>query len=248
MAKRNIISYLLPVPDDAFHKSSSSVALLGAKETCKTSLLFQAAINILDEDPEGIVVYFAPSQIEALPCPVHHMSKISASFSSRLVMKYMSSANELLNFLASYHTKRTYPRAFILDDMDKFMKKAHLELGMISASALVAKIVAILVDLSDFCTEKSNKRCLVLASSTIPKDFILGSIDPILEETPQDPPKQIEKHIPAIFGHFIEDVIKIDGTSIGNIKRFEMTTTDETLKVNFFLEDGQIFLDRLTCE
>lgn len=202
------------------------------------------------ENPSNIVVYLKPVRMEELPLPVHHMSKIDASFTNRLLLHYMYSANELLNFLSGFHAKGTSPRAIIVDDVDIFMENAHLPNGMMGSSELTAKIIALLMDLAGFFTRKNGNNCLVFTTTTVLRDATLDPLESTMDETGDELHRRLDKgRIPSIIGHFIEDIIKLDIVlSEGHRKRFKLTNPGETLTVMYYLEDGQIFLEQVTSE
>lgn len=227
---KNILTYLFPLEDKFLKEPCSSICLVGKPQTCKTSLLLQAAIGVLQETLDAEVVFFSPIKIDELPPSVHHMSRVDSAIAKRLSIHYLKSADALLQYFATFGTKVKYPRAIVVDALDLFMNNYSPNLGEVSKTMMLARILALIVDQAKFCAAKSGHPCYVFAATS---DF---------EEVAEE-----KERIPAIAAHFFDGVFALgEVVSLGRANSFEMTNED--MKIKFYLDDAQLFIDSVTIE
>ncbi|KAI1287706.1 hypothetical protein HDE_09991 [Halotydeus destructor] len=237
MTSSNVLSYLLPVPKEFVNWDCNSLCLTGPKSSGKTSLLFQAALNILNENSEATVVLISPAKLDGIPCPVHHQPGVKASIGHRFFIHYIYDVEELLKFVAKFHSSRSYPTAFLVDDLQTLLHKAKESAETMIKSAMVTKALAMITDLAGFCAEKSGKKCHVLLAC---RSNIVDGGDGENEEYNNEARERNVAY--SIAGAFVEDFYYIEeAKGLGRQSQYQMTSND--VEVTYYFEEGQLFLD-----
>uniref|UniRef100_UPI00398E60D8 ATPase SWSAP1 n=1 Tax=Pristiophorus japonicus TaxID=55135 RepID=UPI00398E60D8 len=133
--------------------------LLGEPSCGKSSLLFLAAASQAGQEG-GRVLFLAPSAIQALPAPLLRLEPRSLR---RIQFAYPSSAEELLEALASLHqSPAVLPSLILLDGLEHYLQAGC---GQDSASQ-AALIAALLWDSAAWLSEKlrPNAECQVIVT------------------------------------------------------------------------------------
>ncbi|XP_013384546.1 uncharacterized protein LOC106154661 isoform X2 [Lingula anatina] len=115
--------------------------LSGDHNVGKTCLLFQAAVSHASE--ECHVTYICPSPLSSLPAPVHGMPSPEAKVLQNLKFLYMSSTDELVEYLSELHTSPVVSQVLILDDLDYYVNQIQ-EHG--SSEHSIAMLFALIKD------------------------------------------------------------------------------------------------------
>ncbi|XP_076311101.1 uncharacterized protein LOC143225490 isoform X2 [Tachypleus tridentatus] len=191
------------------------------KYRCKTSLLFQAAVTLSTKNDQ--VIFIRPQHLDKLPLHVHGMPSPKPLAMHHVKFMYMWSVSELVQYLARIHINSVIPAAILVDDLDHYITQLTKETSIEWA---FAKLGVLLKDAADFCTKKRDDQCLVLATCKLPEQ---GSLFHSIYEQ---------------FG----DVWNIKCGELSTQRHNLFLTMSSTLqyKTFFYIEDEQIFLDRLT--
>ena len=157
------------------HRQLTSVLLIGAKQTCKTSLLFQWAITLAQQTNDEIV-FISPNIINKKPIEVHGMPKPTSSLLELIKITYISTYDDMVNYLSDFHQSKTFPAAFVIDDfnilVNRRSEKQQIGNAVINVSNLqreqdekihMSKLSALLIDTANFCLKKTNKAFSVIA-------------------------------------------------------------------------------------
>ncbi|XP_022237887.1 uncharacterized protein LOC106478569 isoform X4 [Limulus polyphemus] len=136
---------------------------------------------------------------------------------------YMWSVSDLVQYLARIHMNSVIPAAILVDDLDHYVTQLTKET---STEQAFAKLGVLLKDAADFCSKKRDDQCLLLAACKLPEQ-----------------------------GNLFHSIYEQFG-DVWNINRGEVSTQRQNLfltmssnlqyKTFFYIEDEQIFLDKLT--
>lgn len=171
----DLLTYMFPIPPGTVSSPirnkvksnvSKSMLILGEKETFKTSLLLQAAIQLLSKDKDATILYIAAEVIGGLTPTVHLMSKFDVDIGNRLFIYYFGATDELIKFIADYHTRASLPIAIMIDDLHKFVSSDYTKwMQPASKVEVLFTILRNLIDLASWISSNSSKSCHVFAAS-----------------------------------------------------------------------------------
>ncbi|XP_022237885.1 uncharacterized protein LOC106478569 isoform X2 [Limulus polyphemus] len=188
---------------------------------CKTSLLFQAAVTLSTKNDQ--VIFIRPKHLDKLPLHVHGMPSPKPLAMQHVKLMYMWSVSDLVQYLARIHMNSVIPAAILVDDLDHYVTQLTKET---STEQAFAKLGVLLKDAADFCSKKRDDQCLLLAACKLPEQ-----------------------------GNLFHSIYEQFG-DVWNINRGEVSTQRQNLfltmssnlqyKTFFYIEDEQIFLDKLT--
>ena len=227
----NLLSHIFPMTSDFHHSTAVGLCFSGEKGTCKTSMLFQAAVNVLNEDDEAKVVFISPKRLDIIPTPIHHMKRIDLEkHAKRFVLHYTSSAEDLLTFLATQHTQKVYPRAIIIDDLDVFMRGIQDSFESVGKTLIMAQILAQLFDYSHYCAERTGKPCYSFLATNMPSE---DKYEPCYEVS----------SIPTLasFHYDVLNVSKINSLS----KEQHFLVDGNQLEIVFYPFSNELFLENV---
>ena len=167
MDDHDLTRFIFPIPPGLRALANSSdVAILGPTETHKTSLLLQAAVEILTQNPDSTVTFISTKVMTRVPPHIHLMSKFDIEVGKRLFIYYMHSTDELLKFIQQYHTKSSFPIAIMIDDLQEFISNDFYEsLQPVSKADILSMILRNVHYLASELQSKSGKPCYVFISS-----------------------------------------------------------------------------------
>lgn len=117
------------------------IMLCGPPESGKTSLLFELALSLADEEKH--VLYICPKQVSKLPLLAPGRAQLASGTLKYIQMVYLETREEFLNYMASIHftTSRVF-NAVIVDDINVYFPATIRNEDL----PLVAKIFALTVD------------------------------------------------------------------------------------------------------
>lgn len=163
----DLMRFIFPIPPGLPPLAdSSNVAIIGKEKTGKTSLLLQAAIELLTKNPQSTVVYIATRVMERMPLHIHLMSKLNIDIGKRLFIYYFTSTDELINWLSQYHARSDFPIAFLVDDLHDFISKDFTKWTRSNSKPeILSFIIRNIMDLASWTREKSNHPCYVYTAS-----------------------------------------------------------------------------------
>lgn len=123
------------------------------------SLLFQAAVSYAAKDLNVTVI--CQKQLTTLPKCVHGMPKPDAKTLSTLKFVYLETADELIGYCATIHTKTVLPEILIVADVQSYFNE-----GLSATSEhTAAKLLALLLDCFQFISsKKQNDNCALILS------------------------------------------------------------------------------------
>lgn len=179
MDDHDLTRFIFPIPPGIKALANSSdVAILGPTETHKTSLLLQAAIGILTQNPDSTVTFISTKVMTRVPTHIHLMSKFNIEVGKRLFIYYIYSTDELIKFIQQYHTKSSFPIAFMIDDLQEFITNDFCEsLQQMSTTEVLSMILRNVHYLASEFRSKSGKPCYVFISSQEQRRTIMPFLD-----------------------------------------------------------------------
>ena len=244
----SMLSLMLPLPTDLVRTAGTSLALVGAADTQRTALLLQAAIRLVTvTDPDAAVLVLAVQQISIRPHTVHQMPAVVRDNAHLVHFHFFSSSGDLIQYLADYHQKETYPRAIVIDDLHIFTQRKFVWGQEYEPQTIACKILTLARELTAFCGQQSGRLCYLLVGSEEavcirppPK-----TVTPVPADSKFQPPELTESLIP-ILNTFVENVILLK-------RHEESETTDQTNihmdfgnnHIRLYVQGKQIYVDRV---
>lgn len=110
------LEQVLPIPSDLLPQSKH-VLLMGESGTFKSSLLFQFCQTILRQRRQTVALYICAQDVRQLPLRVHQMPIPSTRSCSSLHVIYLSTLEDLLEYVANLYTLEAQISAIAIDDL-----------------------------------------------------------------------------------------------------------------------------------
>ena len=241
------LNLMFPIPDHLLGPYSSeetSFGILGPRRSCKSDLLFQAAVRILRQypGPNHTVLMLMPRYVKYAPYHIHEMDRVNSETARQILIQYFYSAEHMLEYLAQYYVNEHLPLAIMVDDLDRFSSKNVVKNHYVDPRIISSKILTLLTDMSHYCSDKNQLPCYVIV-------------------TGRDDPRKDPGNVTRLMHVFLDNIYTIervcpvkneDGTaeiSTRDRKQFKMKTAAGQ-NIYYFIDDDvsrrEIFLDRVT--
>ena len=154
MALKNIF----PICCDSLPETSQSICI-GPSQSFKSSLLFQFCYTCLQQQPDSVVLVICPQQVQQLPLLVQRMSSPTADQANRLQIIYLTTLEDLLDYLARMNTLDMRLSAIAVDDLNLFMmrrREVRRTRDQLGYEQLLGRIFALLQDTIGHLENKSS--------------------------------------------------------------------------------------------
>lgn len=218
----------IPSMNNDLREMNESCILVGSNSSCKTSLLFQAALTYASKGEQ--VIFLCSQPFQRKPLQVDGMTPPSSSVCQHIKMVYISDAHELIKYISHFHMMGSLPVAILVDDLDFYVRHLAQE-GDIEQN--LARLCALLQDSVGFLEEKRRQPCHMLAAMTLSKQ---------------------NKSLILLCHRFFREVwcTTADNSSGQNAsinineRRFFMYNTKTAVHIYYYKTLHSVFLDRVT--
>lgn len=119
------IEQILPIPVRLL-SPDAHVLLFGDSSTFKSSFLFQFCHTVLRQSPHSVAIYICAQSVTRLPVHVHQMANADKSSSARLQMIYLSTLDDLFNYVASLYRLDAQISAIVVDELHLLINRRRL--------------------------------------------------------------------------------------------------------------------------
>ncbi|XP_074593270.1 uncharacterized protein LOC141849011 [Brevipalpus obovatus] len=203
-----------------------SVLLVGPTKTCKTSFLFQIAVSLSagSNDP---VIFISSQKVDKKPLNVHTMAEVDARRAKNITLVYLKTYADLIKYVANIFVQNESLSGILIDGVDLFLANITENDGTYKECLL--RLFALLNDTAAHFTTLNGTTCYAAATCDHKED------------------NKVEEA--TFFGlglHFFDDVLRTEVHNIPYRTVNFLLTDSSDRKFHYYIEDGQIFLDKIT--
>jgi len=202
-----------------------NIFLVGDVGCCKTSLMFQAATSLINDESQTIKL-ICPSKLTKVPLHVHRMPQLNEKTAKVISILYLSNLQDLIDYICKLFTTIQNLRAILIDNINQYVNPSDYN-NEANYKDNLTRLFAILVDTAGHFSNINDQRCQVLVSCDINLE---DQASPILK---------------SIASYFFDDIWTIKKSNQSGHSNSFVLLTEDNYNLYYYVEDGQIFLDRV---